>query len=344
MANFTTKKTGNFDLEGDGPTQDSDLSFRRFVFEEYDKIPPVAGGSDYSAIGNHNGYKVIKISKKDQKVFSQTSRGSGENKTTGLFKKKNASSTGNGECSLWWLLNAQTAEVRRKLLENASLTNLPCMVNQGGAAGADPDLQVGDTYLEVKSDPAGRIKRLESLGRFSRFGDFIDLVSIINAADNFLNLKPVPEPKTKQTTSLDNLVYEDLERGAQAFCDLRTVIMNSKDLKDSPVFKRMKNTFLLFDEICNKPGLNKEILKTCTKQGVGGEHIASHLFKFVASQILSEKPGFGNYLVNIPSENPVTIESIHIDKSKLTADKFKTGNNFKIKGGALMMKMSAFFA
>ena len=343
MANFTTKKSGNFDLEGDGPKQDNDLSFRFFVFDEYNKIPSVQGGSDYKYIGNHTGYKVIKVTKEDQKVFSRTSRGSGKNKITGLFKKAGAKSTGNGEVSLWWLINAQTPEVRRKLLQNASLTDLPCSVNQGGAAGADPDLQVGDTYLEVKSDGAGRINKLSSLGRFSRFGDFIDLVSIINAADNFLNLKPVPEPG-KQTTSLDNLVYDDLKRGAQAFCDLRTVVMNSKDLKDRPVFKRMKNTFLLFDEICNKPGLNKEILKGCTKQGAGGEHIASHLFLFVASQILSEKPGFGNYLVNIPSNKPETIESIHIDKSKLTADKFKTGNNFKIKGGSLMMKMSAFFA
>lgn len=341
MANFTTKKSGNFDLEGDGPKRDSDYSFRRFVFEEYDRIPAVVG--KYESIGTHTGYTVIPINKKDQEKFSQSSSGSGVNKTTGLFKKARAKSTGNGEVSLWWLINAQSEKVRRQLLENASLTNLPCMVNQGGTDGADPDLKVGDTYLEVKSDPAGRIKRLESLGRFSRFGDFIDLVSIINAADNFLNLKPVPEPG-KQTTSLDNLVYDDLKRGAQAFCDLRTVVMNSKDLKDMPVFKRMKNTFIFFDEICNKPGLNKEILKGCTKQGAGGEHIASHLFLFVASQILSEKPGFGNYLVNIPSGSPTTLESIKIDKSKLTADKFKTGNNFKIKGGALMMKLSAFFA
>ena len=62
MANFTTKKTGNFDLDGDGPKQDSDLSFRRFVFEEYDKIPAVQGGTDYGSIGNHSGYKVIKVS------------------------------------------------------------------------------------------------------------------------------------------------------------------------------------------------------------------------------------------------------------------------------------------
>lgn len=341
MAKFTTKKSGNFDLEGDGPRRDSDYSFRRFVFEEYDRIPPVKG-KQYNEIGTHNGYKVISIDKEDQEIFSKTSRGSGANKVTGLFNKKNASSTGNGEVSLWWLLNCQDASVRKKLLNNASLSNLPCEVNQGGSAGADPDLKFGNTLLEIKSDPAGRIKKLESLGRFSRFGDFIELVSLINAADNFLNLKPIPEPG-KQTSSLDNLDYADLERGAQAFCDLRTVVLRS-DLQKEPVFKRMADSFTYFDNLCNKPGLNKEILKSCTTEGIGGKHIASRLMMFVATQILSEKPGFGNYLINIPSGTPTTLESIKIEKSMLTPEKFSSGNNFKIKGGALMMKLHAFFA
>ena len=71
MANFTNKKSGNFDLEGDGPKRDSDYSFRRFVFEEYDKIPPVKG-NQYGEIGTHSGYTVIKIDKKDQPIFSKT--------------------------------------------------------------------------------------------------------------------------------------------------------------------------------------------------------------------------------------------------------------------------------
>ena len=67
------------------------------------------------------------------------------------------------------------------------------------------------------------------------------------------------------------------------------------------------------------------------------------MFLFIATQILSEKPGFGNWMINIPSDSPTKLECVFIDRKKLTADKFKTGNNFMIKAGGILMKFNAFF-
>ena len=142
MASFITKKSGDFDLEGDGTRRDSDQSFRMHIFKQLDRIPGVQG--NYKIEGS--GYKEIPIERADQKYFSKT----GVN--GGFFDKKDAASTGNGEVSLWWLLNCQDPKVLRQIRENASLTGLHCSVNQGGTEGADPDLQYKATYLEIKSN------------------------------------------------------------------------------------------------------------------------------------------------------------------------------------------------
>lgn len=319
--------------------RDDDSSFLDHVTKNGIREVPIANGNYKPPTGSHGSFA---IDTRDQDFFFNV-----ESKN-GIFNSKKANSTGKGEVSLWWIYNCQKGSASLANLKkvNPSFTNLVATVNQGGKKGSDPDLKVGDTFIEVKANPSGMFNRSEGLGRFGRFNDFITLATFLQMAYNFLNLKPIDDKNqtSADTESLKIVSYEKLAEGAESFCKLRTVIMRS-DFDDEPVFKKMRNVFISFDKICDKypKYLSQCKMQTGGNNRPGGEEIAIKLIRFLAVAILSEKPGFGNYLFNVPTNGRGNIEYIKIDEAKLTDEKLKSSTNFKIKDGAVKIKFNALF-
>ena len=118
------------------------------------------------------------------------------------------------------------------------------------------------------------------------------------------------------------------------------------DFDNEPVFVKMRDVFTTFDNICDKYPKYLKRCKMQTGSGArpGGDVIAISLIRLLAVAILSEKPGFGNYLVNVPTgKSDTKIEYILIDESKMTDERLKDDKNFKIKDGAVKIKFEGLF-
>ena len=111
----------------------------------------------------------------------------------------------------------------------------------------------------------------------------------------------------------------------------------------------MAENFKLFDDICNK----HDILKTCKFEGptnknrTGGDEIAMKMMVFLAQQAFSEKPGFGEYICNVPSSGSgdmFKIEFFRPIESGLNEEKVKTKGNFNIGNGALKVRLGELFS
>ncbi len=322
--------------ESNDDKRDDDASFYIHVTKGGKRgVPPVVG--KYKVPTDSQG--TFKIDSKDREFFFEVERNGG------VFNSKKANSTGKGEVSLWWLFNCQPG-TSLKNVRNKQFGNLNAHVNQGGKKGSDPDLQIGSKFFEVKANNKGMFRRTEGLGRFGRFNDFIALATFIQMAYNFLNLKPISiTGNTNKVESLKEVSFSKLAEGAESFCKLRTVIMKS-EFDDEPVFVKMRDVFTTFDNICDK---YPKYLKKCKMQSgsgsrPGGDVIAISLIRLLAVAILSEKPGFGNYLVNVPTGgSDDEIEYILIDESKMTDERLKDDKNFKIKDGAVKIKFEGLF-
>jgi len=324
--------------ESNDDKRDDDSSFYGHITFGGKNGVPIVNGT-YKIPTDSKG--TFKIDADDQDFFYNNVR------SGGVFDAKKANSTGKGEVSLWWLFNCQPKNSLENIQEK-KFTNLKAHVNQGGKKGSDPDLKIGDKFFEVKANKAGMFRRTEGLGRFGRFNDFIALATFIQMAYNFLNLQPIDskENTSKNVESLKEVSYSKLAEGAEAFCKLRTVIMRS-EFDDEPVFVKMRDVFISFDNICDK--YPKYLSKCKMQKGAntirpGGKVIAISLIRLLAVAILSEKPGFGNYLINVPTGSKrQDIEYILIDESKMTDERLKDDKNFKIKDGAVKIRFEALF-
>ena len=167
-------------LLSQGTKGDTNKSFRDRIVKIYGNLPRAT--QSYSLPTGNSGSIKLDDSKKgesdytDLEIFSR------------LYNPGQlAQTTGNGELSLWWLFNCSN-DVYDKVNSEGGFSPI-CKVNQGGDDQADPDLKIGISdssaiYMEVKSLPKGAWSKTNSLGRFGRFTDFIDLVGLLQSFEN----------------------------------------------------------------------------------------------------------------------------------------------------------------
>jgi len=335
----TVKKRGQkaTDNSGNGRIGDTDKSFLKIV-----KKVGFSGGSIQMATGSYSLSRSttshIKVHKDDQITFSKLYNPGGTSQ-----------GTGNGEVALWWLLNAQKAHFSKlQKFEKSNSGELFCHVNQGAEKLSDPDLLISGRGAEVKSlskdslfNSGGSGGKTFGLGRFGRFDDFIALVGFLQSVDNIIGEKEV----SKDVATLKNVSYEQLKDAAENFCLFRSIILKNR-LQEYTIFQKMAENFELFDAICKK----HDVLKTCQFEGkasrnrAGGDEIALKLMAFLAEQAFSEKPGFGDYILNVPTGGDMfKIEAFRPVKSALNEDKLKILGNFNIGNGALKVKLGELF-
>ena len=335
----TSKKSGQkaTDNSGHGTAGDTDQSFLKIVKRALggSSIPMAEG--KYSLKEKTASY--IKVHDND-KTYFQT-----------LYNPGGTSQgTGNGEVALWWLLNSQSAHhTSFKSFQKTGSGNLYCHVNQGAKKLSDPDLLVAGKGVEVKSlkqnslfNSGGKGGATFGLGRFGRFDDFIALVGFLQSVDNLVGEKEL----ASDVATLKNVSYEQLKSAAENFCLFRSIILKNR-LQEYTIFKTMAKQFELFDAICRK----HDVLKTCQFEGqasknrAGGEEIALKLMAFLANQAFSEKPGFGDYIANVPSKGDMfTIEFFRPKEDKLNENKLKILGNFNIGNGALKVRLGELFS
>ena len=337
----TSKKSGQkaTDNSGNGTAGDTDQSFLDVVKKT------LGGGSIPMAEGNYSlkqkTASYIKVHADDQTNFQLLYNPSGTSQ-----------GTGNGEVALWWLLNAQSAHYTKfKKFAKSGNGNLFCHVNQGAKKLSDPDLLVSGRGVEVKSlkkdslfSSGGKGGATFGLGRFGRFDDFIALVGFLQSVDNLVGEKEL----ATDVATLKNVSYEQLKTAAENFCLFRSIILKNR-LQEYTIFKNMAKQFELFDAICKK----HEVLKTCqfegqaSKKRAGGDEIALKLMAFLANQAFSEKPGFGDYICNVPSSGSndmFTIEFFRPKEDRLNENKLKILGNFNIGNGALKVRLGELFS
>lgn len=317
--------------------QDSNKSMHGYITALYDRVPETS--KQYRLPTKDFGYIEI-TNKEDKAIFADLYAPAGAPKTTG-----------NGEAALFWLLNCDKSNIKN--FSEAGTSNR-CQANQGGDTQADPDLMVkvgGEKRgMEVKSLPAGAFfsgggtgGQTQALGRFGRFSDFIAMVGFLQSVDNLIGEKAI----AKDIATLKNVSYEKLTTAAENFCLLRSIILKNR-LQEYTIFQKMAENFDLFDKIASK----HDMLKACTYEGptgssrVGGEEIAERLLAFLAETAIGEKPGYGNYMVNVPdsSSTMFKIEVFRPQKASLNTSKVKKTANFKIDNGSIKLKFGEMFS
>lgn len=333
------KKSGQkaTDNSGHGTAGDTDKSFYKIVKNVVQgaSIPQAVG--DYDLPLQNTGY--LKVAQKDKPMFQALYNPGGTSQ-----------GTGNGEVALWWLLNAQKAHYSKLATFGKSNSGtLFCHVNQGATKQSDPDLLVGGKGAEVKSLPqnkfftsGGKGGGEFGLGRFGRFDEFIALVGFLQSVDNLIGEREL----AGDVATLKNVSYDQLKDAADNFCLFRSIILKNR-LQEYTIFQKIAKNFELFDAICNK----HEVLKTCKFEGptnknrVGGDEIAMKLMVFLANQAFSEKPGWGDYLINVPSSGDMfTIECFRPIEGTLNEEKVKIRGNFNIGNGALKVRLGELFS
>jgi len=260
-----------------------------------------------------------------------------------LYPISKSKGTGNGETALFWLFNCQTVQDVNSF---RNFNPKRCFVNQGENQAADPDLKLGkDTFIEVKSTGKNFNQKF-ALGRFGRFTDFINLVTILQSFDNVFGEKKMPNVDPK---NIKNINYDDLVDAAEVFCEVRSVV-KSNNLGKYKFFNNIKAKFDDFDDICDK----HEILKKCKYGGnvkrfrPGGEEIASRLLAFLCLRAVSEKPGYGNYIVQVPKitanqTSDIKIEYFSPIENKFNLDAVKKASDFSISEENITIKFKTVF-
>jgi len=320
-----------------GTKGDSDKSFRDRVVKIYGNLPRAS--QSYSLPTGNSGSIDLDDSVKGESGFTDLE----------IFSRlynpgQLAQTTGNGELSLWWLFNCSN-DVYDKVNPKGGFSPR-CLVNQGGDDQADPDLRIGTgenaIYMEIKSLPKGAWSKTNSLGRFGRFTDFIDLVGLLQSFENTFGENNLPGG----VKTLKNISYGSLVDSAEVFCEVRSVV-KSNNLGKYKFFGNLVDKFDRFDDICDK----HEILRKCKYGGnvkrfrPGGEEIAKRLLGFVAITAFKEKPGYGNWMVNVPSEGGLkSVECFKPLEANFRLDKIKVTANFKIDNGAIKLKFLEMFS
>jgi len=305
---------------------DNNSSFYDEIFKIYKMIPEVS--KDYN-LPTKSG--KLQIAREDKAIFNS------------LYKSKRASTTGNGECSLYWLFNCGPGRIKNFTKANAGGY---CTVNQN-ASSAAPDLKFKvnnsevnatpdnnpGTFAEVKSFKPDAFKsNQETLTRYGRFKTFINMTNMLSAADNLFGENLIDQ----DTTGIQNINYEKLETAAENFCELRSVI-SKNHLQRYKVFQRMVENMKKFDEYAKED----KMLRPCMKERAGqnrpgGEEIAKRLLGYLVLEAVGQKPGFGSYMVNVPDESPIKeVEFLKIKKDNFILDSVKEPGSVKVTAGRI---------
>lgn len=324
MAKPVTKKQA---LEKEGSKKETNQTARARIIERLETIPKVNGKYKLPTSGSTHTINIT--DKEDVKNFA---------KLHPLYSTKN---TGNGEIALFWLFNCQTQDNTDSLIGG---TPKVAFLNQGGDDGADPDLRIGNSFLEVKAT-GNNFDQAFSLGRFGRFTDFINLVGLLQGFEVAFGEQNLD----RDVTTLKNVNFPGLVDAAEVFCEVRSVV-KSNNLGKYRFFDNLIDKFDRFDDICDK----HEILRKCKYGGnvkrfrPGGEEIAKRVLGFLCETLIKEKPGDGNWIVQVPPTVSVSDTSISMDcfrpqVKNIKLDSMMDKTAFKIENESVKIKFKKVF-
>lgn len=310
----------------EGAKGETDQTMKQLIIDALGRIPKVRKAYKLPT-GVHGTIDIT--DKTDRSNFSK------------LYTMSTKKTTGNGEVALFWLFNCQSvADVEALRKGNPK----KCFVNQGGDNGADPDLRLGTkTFMEVKAT-GNTFDQPFSLGRFGRFSTFINLVGLLQGFEVAFGEQNLD----RNVTTLKNVNYEGLADAADVFCEVRNVVKRH-NLGKYKYFDNLKDKFDRFDAICD----DHEILRKCKYGGnvqrfrPGGEEIAKRLLAFVAQRIISEKPGDGNWILQVPTKASESSNiKIHCYKpvlANLKLDSLTERSAFEIKNESIKINFKKVF-
>ncbi len=313
-----------------GNKGDTNSSFYELISKEYSGAIPMAS-KDYILPDKST---TLDIAEADREDFNR------------MYKFKRSSTTGNGECSLYWLFNCGPSRYKNFTKSNS---NGYCVVNARAASSA-PDLKFPKvsnkeinatpdnnpgTFVEVKSFAPGAFEKTqETLTRYGRFTTFINMTNLLSAADNLVGETLI----NRDTTGLQNIDYKKLEQAAENFCELRSVISKNY-LQRYKVFKKMVENMNKFDEYASED----KMLEPCKREKSGqnrpgGELIAMRLLGYLVLEAVGQKPGFGSFMCNVPDTGNIKqVEFLKISKDNFVHESVKEPGSVKITAGRILI-------
>jgi len=236
---------------------------------------------------------------------------------------------GNGEVSLYWLFNWQ-----KPMNDPMKPT-----VAQETRGDNQPDLLISRRPVEVKAYKTH--EGLTTLGRFQKQRAFVDMVNRIFGVRNIVN------DEENKRVDVMNFNFNKLAEAAELFCEYRTLLHTSKELRKYSLFERSFKSMQIFDQTAKSVGLNV----ICYQNGMrrpGGEKIAYELARYVIREMLEGKPGEGNFIANmIPggagfrTDKGIYFHQIKLDS--MTTDANKLNKAFVFDGGFLKLSYTKLF-
>jgi len=252
--------------------------------------------------------KTTKVDSKDiknyKKLYAVTPPKIGKDIDTAGSK-----GSGNGEIAIYWLFKYQSNPV------NATDTR---------GRGA-PDLNIGGKGVEVKAYDTPKM----SLGRVGGDHENVSLLNTIFGLHSLVTTINKDEKVEKQHSSL-NFTKKGI---VQAFTSFEDFHNNEELRKLSQKYAIIKNIYDKVDEILNIIG---------DENSSSPEDAAASMIKRLLKKKLSEKPGFGGYILNVSEGGDFKWNKITEEK----IDKLPTENilnNIFLNQGTLVMNSDKLF-
>lgn len=265
------------------------------IINEYDSIPLT---SKAYTVPIESG--ALELTKEDAKVFQA------------LYPIYTDKSSGNGEIAIYWLFKYQVGG------------GYDVKDNRGGD---EPDLQIGDSKVEIKSYPS-HTARL-GLGRWQNDKTHRDIVN------KFFG-------------------FEALRKGKDQINKIKSDI--AFDVKDLVEAIRETQNFLLLDDLADmsaKFPIIRDIQRSLSEIfetleiGVteSAEDVAGVIYMRILKLKMGNKPGNGNYIANISKKDPKSIYFYKVDFEKIIESGSKMlFDNIAFNAGAIHVNFFNLFS
>jgi len=233
-----------------------------------------------------------------------------------LFTVVDSQGTGNGEISLYWLFNYQDPV-------NPSEN---CIVNH---SRNQPDLTINGKYAEVKSYPAHDRKNF--LGRFESKEASKLISKVFGVANTTRTLGSGKKIASKTQFNLDDML------------EVVTDILDLKQILEEPDVAEALNDYDVFNRI--KADIDK-IFGITGIETNDPEVISKAIMLTLLEEVLTVKPGLGNYVINLLPNDPIDIHVTKIPEADIISyaqkeyDKIK--NSIDVNSAQLRLSNALF--
>tara|TARA_R110000824_G_scaffold384596_1_gene578656 strand:+ start:72 stop:1040 length:969 start_codon:yes stop_codon:yes gene_type:complete len=254
------------------------------------RITPVQGTYKKNIFTGKKG--SFKIDKKDGKIFRK------------LYFIGD-SNTGNGEVALFWLFNYKKKE------GVDFYTTLPPTLRAKHQGGAEADLNIDDTNVEVKAYDKS-FEQASKLGRWSgkdpekpgtskedaQKRQLKNLIQALFLIDNVLN------KEAENMSDVKSFDIRQLRDASDAMCKARFAVEeNRKILEDIEFFKGLLKRLDALKKMFFDLDLKDCLYKEGDTKPVGGEDIAALIIQRIIELVIQNKPGNRGYVANLKPQN-----------------------------------------